>query len=150
MAKVREIRTVSEEYEKIAEEILEKSPEVQDIAPFIKNQHISVIYLESNKKKESAMRGLIYADCEKIPDSKRWAIDADFVICVYKPNVERFTKDQLKVLLLHELCHIGVETTDKGTIRKFIWPHTIQDFDFILKKYGLTWQRNEQLEFSFD
>ncbi len=147
---IPEVRTVSEEYEKIGMELIEKHPVLENLKRFIQAERIKLIFLESTKARKSTS-GTVYADCEKIADSKRWAIDADFVITVYKPNVQVFTKEQIKVLLLHELMHIGVEITEKGTLKKYNVPHSVQDFRFILEKYGLNWNAPyQQLEFDFN
>ena len=148
--KIPEVRTISEKYEKIAMELIEKHPVLDDLKRFIEAKRIKLIFLESTKAKKST-QGVVHAECEKIADSKRWAIDADFVIVVYKPNVEIFTEAQLKVLLLHELMHIGVEVSEKGDLKKYIVPHSVQDFRYILEKYGMNWANPyQQLEFDFD
>ena len=131
-------------------ELIEKHPVLENLKRFIQAERIKLIFLESTKARNSTS-GTVYADCEKIADSKRWAIDADFVITVYKPNVQVFTKEQIKVLLLHELMHIGVEITEKGTLKKYNVQHSVQDFRFILEKYGLNWNAPyQQLEFDFN
>ena len=43
-------------------------------------------------------------------------------------------ENQIKVLMLHELRHIGMG--DRGLT---IVPHDIEDFSDILEKYGLDW-----------
>jgi len=59
--------------------------------------------------------------------------------------------EQLKILMLHELMHIGIEINEKGEIKKYIVPHSVQDFEYILDKYGLNWSRPyQQLEFDFE
>lgn len=148
--KIPEVRTISEEYEKIGMELIEKHPALEELNRFIKAQRIKLIFLESTKEKKSTL-GKVHADCEKIADSKRWAIDADFVITVYKPNVVIFSEAQLKILLLHELMHIGIELTEKGDLKKYLVPHSVQDFRYILEKYGMNWANPyQQLEFDFD
>lgn len=148
--KIPEVRTISEEYEKIGMELIEKHPALEELNRFKKTQRIKLIFLESTKEKKSTL-GKVYADCEKIADSKRWAIDADFVITVYKPNVVIFSEAQLKILLLHELMHIGIGLTEKGDLKKYLVPHSVQDFRYILEKYGLDWSAPfKQLEFDFD
>lgn len=147
--RIPEVRTISEKYEKIATELIEKHPVLDELKRFIAAKRIKLIFLESTKEKKST-RGIVHAECEKISDSIRWAIDADFAIVVYKPNVEIFTEAQLKVLLLHELMHIGVEVSEKGDLKKYIVPHSVQDFRYILEKYGLDWSSPfQQLEFDF-
>ena len=147
--KIPEVRTISDKYEEIGMELIEKHPILDEVKRFLAAERIKLIFLESTKEKKS-VRGAVYADCEKIADSKRWAIDADFVITVYKPNVEIFTEAQIKVLLLHELMHIGLEVSEKGELKKYIIPHSVQDFRYILEKYGLNWTNPyQQLEFDF-
>ena len=148
--KIPEVRTVSEKYQKIALEIIDKHPLLENLRVFLKAGIIKLIFLESTRQKKSAA-GIVHADCEKIADSKRWAIDADFVITVYTPNVECMTDEQLKILMLHELMHIGIDLTEKGEIKKYIVPHSVQDFEYILEKYGLSWSKPyQQLEFDFE
>lgn len=148
--RIPEIRTISEEYEKIGMELIENHPALENLKSFIQEERIKLIFLESTKAKKSTL-GKVHADCEKIADSKRWAIDADFVITVYKPNVETFSEAQLKILLLHELMHIGIEFTEKGKLKKYLVPHSVQDFRYILEKYGFDWASPfQQLEFDFN
>ncbi len=148
--KIPEVRTVSEKYQGIALEIIDNHPLLENLRGFLKAGTIKLIFLESTRQKKNAA-GIVHADCEKIADSKRWAIDADFVITVYAPNVECMTDEQLKILMLHELMHIGIELTEKGEIKKYIVPHSVQDFEYILDKYGLSWSKPyQQLEFDFE
>lgn len=84
--RIPEVRTISEKYKKIGMELIEKHPALEVLNRFIKAKAIKLIFLESTKEKKSTL-GTVHADCEKIADSKRWAIDADFVITVYEPNV---------------------------------------------------------------
>lgn len=145
-----EQRIISEKYEKIGMEIIEKSENVDFslLNASIEKGKISLIFLESDKDKKS--HGMaVCADCEKVADNKRWAIDADFVITVYAPNVTNFSEDQLKVLILHELMHIGLEFTSKGELKKYIVPHSVQDFRYILQTYGIDWETKLQREFEF-
>ena len=146
---MKETRKISEYYQKMGEELIEKHPQLVKLNSFVKADRIKIIYLESDRQKKNTF-GVVHADCEKIPDSKRWAIDADFVITVYTQNVVRFTEEQKKVLMLHELMHIGVETNDKGNLKKYMVPHSVQDFFYILKTYGLDWDSDPQLKFDFD
>lgn len=148
--RISEVRTISEKYKKIGMELIEKHPALEVLNRFIKDKAIKLIFLKSTKEKKSTL-GTVHADCEKIADSKRWAIDADFVITVYEPNVKTFSEAQLKILLLHELMHIGIELTKEGDLKKYLVPHSVQDFRYIHEKYGLDWSSPfQQLEFDFD
>ena len=52
--------------------------------------------------------------------------------------------------MLHELMHIGIKYDKQGELTPFIVPHSVQDFRYILEKYGLDWDQNPQLTFNFD
>ena len=144
-----EVRTISEYYEKIGVELIKNHPLLSTLKAYLDAGLIKITYLESSKIKRNQL-GLVYADCEKVADSKRWAIDADFVITVYSINAGGMTEEQKKILILHELMHAGVDITKKGEVRKFIIPHSIQDFDYIIKTYGMNWCNDGQLEFNFE
>lgn len=153
---MRENRIISEEYTKIGEEIIEKAKLLEHLNNFYGGGDVKIIFLESDKQKMSHNR-IIYAECEKISDTKRWAIPADFTITVFTKNMSFLDDDQKKAVILHELMHVGVEGTNKG-IKTFLIPHDVQDFYYILKKYSLDWNRSNhglkdkngnQLEFDF-
>lgn len=153
---MKENRIVSEEYTKIGEEIIKKAQILEHLNGFYQSGDVKIIFLESDKQKLSHNR-IIYAECEKISDTKRWAILADFTITVFTKNISLLNDDQKKAVILHELMHVGVEDTSKG-IKTFLVPHDIQDFYYILNKYSLDWNRSNhglkdknsnQLEFDF-
>lgn len=146
---MKEIRKKSDYYQKIAEELIEKHPLLVHLKAAKQGAGLKIIYLESDKGKQSKL-GPTYADCEKVSASKRWAIDADFVITVYVLNVARLTDEQKKLLMLHELMHIGIKYDKQGELTPFIVPHSVQDFRYILEKYGLDWDQNPQLTFDFN
>jgi hypothetical protein len=135
--KIPEVRTVSEKYQEIVLDIIEKHPLLDNLKGFLNAGTIKLIFLESTKQKKSAA-SIVHADCEKIADSKRWAIDADFVITVYAPNVEAMNDEQLKILMLHELMHIGVKE-DGNEETYYIVPHDVEDFRAIIDKFGMDW-----------
>lgn len=144
-----ETRIRSEQYEELGQELISKHPMLMDLRGYVEAGLIKIIYLESDRPKRTSW-SLTHADCEKIPDSRRWAINADFVITVYTPNVAHMTKEQKKILMLHELMHIGVEQNDKGVIKKRLIPHSVQDFHYILETFGLKWDGDGQQSFEFD
>lgn len=146
---MKEIRKKSDYYQKIAEELIEKHPLLVHLKAAKQGAGLKIIYLESDREKQSKL-GPTYADCEKVSASKRWAIDSDFIITVYIPNVARLTEEQKKLLMLHELMHIGIKYDKQGELTPFIVPHSVQDFRYILEKYGLDWDQNPQLTFNFD
>ena len=61
---------------------------------------------------------------------------------MFEPNTERFTDDQLRILLLHELMHVGIEKD--GNEEKYrIVPHDVEEFKAIIERYGVDWADDE-------
>lgn len=58
----------------------------------------------------------------------------DFTITFYERNTGFINENQLKVLILHELKHVGI-----GMKGLKITPHDIEDFKDIITEYGIDW-----------
>lgn len=99
-----------------------------------------IIYLSSDYAKTSKGK-LVFGQCEKVADKYKWGISADFMITVFEPNVEKFTEDQIRTLLHHELLHVGIDKKANGSESYSIVDHDIEDFKLILDKYGTGWSR---------
>jgi hypothetical protein len=138
-----ENRSINEEYSQIAHDLIENEPILNDI----KESEVTILYLSSDYEKKSKGK-IVCGECEKIPDKYKWSIPADFTITIYEPNVIGFTDEQMKILLLHELLHVGIKFTDNGDESYFIRPHDIEDFRQIIDKYGLDWDLPEWSEVS--
>lgn len=128
-----ENRFLREEYKCIGEELISTAPELEQI----RGSAVNIAFLGSDYEKKSQGR-TVFGECEKIPGKYRWAIDYDMAIIVYEPNVERFTEEQLRILLLHELMHVGVKE-DGNEETYYIVPHDVEDFRAIIDKYGMEW-----------
>lgn len=124
-----EIRTINEDYQKIANELIATRPELEDI----KNSDVTIICLASDQEKKSNGK-LIFGQTEKIADKYKWGIPCDFTITIFDPNVAYWTADQMKILMLHELLHVGVDGD-----RLYIRPHDLEDFKSIVAEYGVDW-----------
>lgn len=124
-----EIRTINEDYQKIAQELIDTRPELEDI----KNSDITIICLASDQEKKSNGK-LIFGQTEKIADKYKWGIPCDFTITIFDPNVAYWTEEQMKILMLHELLHVGVDGD-----RLYIRPHDLEDFKSIIAEYGVDW-----------
>lgn len=124
-----EIRTINEDYQKIANELIATRPELEDI----KNSDVTIICLASDQEKKSNGK-LIFGQTEKIADKYKWGIPCDFTITIFDPNVAYWTADQMKILMLHELLHVGVDGD-----RLFVRPHDLEDFKSIIAEYGVDW-----------
>ena len=129
-------RHINIEYAVIAKNLIEKEPSLQHIM----NSNVTIIYLESDYAKTSKGK-LVFGQCEKVADKYKWGIPADFTITVFEPNVEKFTDDQIRILLHHELLHVGIDKKADGSESYSIVDHDIEDFKLILDKYGTDWSR---------
>lgn len=133
-----ENRTLNEHYAEIAAELIETEESLIDL----KNSQVSIVYLSSTHQKKSREM-ITHAECEKISDKYKWGIPCDFTITVFEPNIEGFTEEQIKILLHHELLHIGVEFNPDGTETYFNRKHDLEDFKIIIDKYGTEWSKTE-------
>ena len=130
-----EHRAINKNYERIARELIDSEPELD----YIKQSRARIIYLESDSAKKNGTDRLVYGECEKVASKNQWAISADFTITVYTNNVIEMTEEQIKILLFHELLHIGIDYgTDGGEIYS-VKKHDLEDFKIIIDKYGTDW-----------
>lgn len=120
-------------YERLAAEVINAMPELH----FIAEMNVSIAYLESSKSKKSRGKA-VCGDCEKVKDKNKTFMPYDFIITIYEPNVRHMNKQQLKILLWHELLHVGAEQKDDG-VHMSIRPHDFEDFDCIVSRFGNWW-----------
>ncbi|CQR71664.1 hypothetical protein SOV_04600 [Sporomusa ovata DSM 2662] len=120
---------VSEELRHIGEQVISGMPELS----YIPGYDIRVGYVLSYESKKKDGK-IIAADCRKVTGPYKAYLPFDFIVTFYEPNMAYMTENQRKLLMLHELKHIGIGP--KG-IR--IEPHDVEDFQSILDKYGLRW-----------
>ena len=126
-------RTINKEYAEIGADLIKKEPSLRDV----RDSEVTIIYLSSeHEKKENGK--VVGAQCEKIPQKYKWAIPCDFTITVFEPNVERFTEEQMRILIFHELLHVGIERDGNEETYRII-PHDVEDFKEILDRYGIGW-----------
>lgn len=122
-------RRINDEYQIIAQELINTRPELEDI----RNGDVTIICLSSGHEKKKGDKKVL-GQAEKISEKYKWGIPCDFTITIFEPNIEGFTEDQLKILILHELLHIGVDAE-----RLFIKPHDLEDFKTIIDEFGTDW-----------
>lgn len=120
----------SEDLEKLADSVID---EHQNELGFIKDMEIQIGYVRSYIRKIKDGR-IVYADTEKTKHKYSAYLPFDFVITFYEPNVAMFNDEQLRILMWHELRHIGI-----GERGFMIMPHEIEDFFSIIRKHGLNW-----------
>ena len=126
-------RHISEEYSRIGQDLIE----TEEILSDLRESEVTIVYLGSEYEKTSHGK-TVFGQCEKVPEKYKWSVPCDFTITIFEPNVERFTEEQMKILILHELMHVGV-LKDGNEESYFIRPHDIEDFRDIIDRYGLDW-----------
>lgn len=127
-------RVIREKYAEMAAQIIDEEESLIDVA----NSHATIIYLGSDNEKKSKGKAVL-GECERISDKYKWGIPADFTITVFEKNCAGFTDDQLRILLFHELLHVGIEFLDDGSERYSVKPHDYEDFKEITDRYGTEW-----------
>lgn len=131
-------REINERYAEIAHELIETEPELLDI----KNSQATIVYLSSTQAKKDKDK-LVGGQCEKVAEKYKWGIPADFTITVFEPNVEGFSDEQLRILLFHELLHVGIEFNADGSETYSIKGHDLEDFKLIIDRFGTDWSEVE-------
>lgn len=127
-------RVIREEYAEIAKEIIETEESLTDIA----NSKATIIYLGSDNPKTSKGKA-VFGECERVQDKNKWAIPADYTITVFEPNVVGFSREQLRILLFHELLHIKIDFEEDGSEKYSTKPHDYEDFKEIIDRFGTDW-----------
>ena len=114
----------------IAEDVIHT---VEDLA-FIDG--VAVVYLTCDKKKMKDGHA-VYGECIKVTEMYGAISGYDFAIVIYTPNCEGFDDNKMKILVEHELRHIGFD----GDKKLYIVPHdvVIGEFEAIRQKYGVDW-----------
>lgn len=120
---------VSEELRQLGEKVIAGMPELAYITEF----EIKVGYVLSYEAKKKDGK-FIAGDCRKVTGTYTAFLPFDFIITFYEPNISYMTDNQKKVLMLHELKHIGI-----GMRGLKIEHHDVEDFISILERYGINW-----------
>lgn len=118
-------------YDEWAEEI------IKDKRPDILDAGISVGFVSSTKEKKYGRIKNVLAECKKVTDLEQLYCPHDFLIIIYELNCEGLSDEQMKILLWHELEHIGI---DPETGEFYVRPHDVEEFDKIIDAHGLHWQ----------
>jgi predicted metallopeptidase len=119
-------RTISEYFTQMAEELIQNEEKLS----YLRNAPVRIVYLESTHKKKAKGK-IVHGVCEKVQEKNKWGIPADFTITIFEPNVQGMTEEQLRILMFHELLHIGEDFE--------LAPHDLEDFRYIIDRYGVDW-----------
>lgn len=127
-------RHISEEYAKIGAELID----TEDVLIDIKNSQATIVYLTSDYEKKEKGR-LVLGQCERVADKYKWGIPADFTITLFEPNMKGKSQEAIRRIILHELLHVGIDFTQDGSESYSVRPHDIEDFKYLIDKYGTDW-----------
>ena len=127
-------RSINDRYTEIGMKLIQEEEALIDIA----NSQATIIFLSSEHAKKGKDQ-VVFAQCEKVAEKYKWGIPCDFTITVFEPNVENFTEEQIRILLFHELLHVGIEFCGDGTENYYTKPHDLEDFKLIIDRFGTDW-----------
>lgn len=125
--------SIAEYYAELSNDI------IRDKRPDILAAGISVGFLSCSKEKRKGRDHLVYGECKKVNGWELVFCPFDFLIIIYDMNCEGFTDEQIKVLIWHELNHIGID--DRGN--HYVKPHDVEDFRNIIDECGIDWAKKE-------
>ena len=132
-------RTINEHYAEMGMDLIQTEDALIDIA----NSQATIIYLSSEHKKVASGKKVL-GQCEKVADKYKWGIPCDFTITVFEPNVEGMSEEQLRMLIFHELLHVGIEYNADGTETYSVRPHDLEDFKLIIDRFGTDWSKVDE------
>ena len=129
-------RQINEHYAEIGYELIETEPALLDL----KCSEATIIFLSSEHEKTSDGRTVL-GQCEKIQEKYKWSIPCDFTITLFEPNIEGLSEEQIRLVILHELLHVGIRIDKDGEEDYYVIPHDVEDFRLLIERYGLDWAR---------
>lgn len=132
-----EHRKINENYRAIAEQLIESEGELA----YIKNSRVKITYLESDQCKKDGKEKLVLGECEKVAAKNRWAISSDFTITLFVNNIVGLSPEQIKIVLFHELLHVGIEPGADGDEIYSVRKHDLEDFKLIIDRFGTDWSK---------
>ena len=135
-------RQQNEHYAEIGRDLIESEPALEEI----RNSEATIIYLSSEHPKMADGK-MVLGQCEKIQEKYKWAIPGDFTITLFEPNIEDLTEEQKRLVIFHELLHVGIRLDNEGNEVYFVHPHDVADFRLLIDRYGIDWAKpDEQYE----
>lgn len=130
-------RKINEHYAEIGRELIESEPELEDI----RFSEATICYLSSEHEKTADGKAVL-GQCEKIQEKYKWAIPCDFTITLFEPNIEDLSEEQIRIVILHELLHVGIRVNNEtGEEDYYVKPHDVEDFRYLIDNYGIDWAR---------
>lgn len=127
-------RTINEHYAEIGMELIQTEESLEEI----KNSDITIVYLSSDAKKMEKGNAIL-GQCEKIADKYKWGMPCDMTITIFEPNIVGLTEGQIRILIFHELLHVGIGCNKDNSESYFVKSHDLEDFKEIINRFGTDW-----------
>ena len=124
---------ICDKYRDMAEQVIDAVPTLG----WIRRSGVRIAYLRSFKEKKHGGKP-VFGECRKVQDVYLPFCGYDFIITIFEMNTAEFTQNQLKILLYHELLHIGFNEKD-GELTYKIETHDIEEFREIADQFGIRW-----------
>lgn len=124
---------LTKKYNRTVRSLLKKEECLQYINDFEISFDVIVSDIEKIKNGK-----IVFADCRKVPDIYRLYCPYDFIITIYEPNCDMLDAKQMRILLMHEMLHMGVNEVD-GELKYMVNGHDYEEFKVIIDRFGLDW-----------
>jgi len=119
----------SESLEALAKEVIAENADLKHLD----NPTLRIVYMYCDKDKTSNGKK-VYADTTKLNDKTKAVAGCDFIITFYKQICSTLDKAKMKILMRHELKHVGFKDGKFSIV-----PHDVEDFKEILEQHGMNW-----------
>lgn len=106
---------------------------------WIRRAEVTIGCLTSDRRKISGKK-FVFGECVKVKPLYKPFCPYDFLIVFYLPCIEGMEADQLKILMYHELLHVGIDETGEE-VKYIVNPHDIEEFRTVIDQYGLDWSK---------
>ena len=121
---------ISDELKALAAQVIEENKNLSALS----DPDCRIVYMYSDNEKTRSGKA-VFADTEKLSDKVKAVAGCDFIVTFYRPNCQGMNTDKMKLLMYHELKHVGFEPGGKC----FIIPHDVEDFEDIIEQNGMKW-----------
>lgn len=119
----------SKDLEMLAKTVIEEHDDLKHLD----NPSLRIVYMYCDKDKTSNGRK-VYADTTKLNDKTKAVAGCDFIITFYKQVCATLDNEKMKILMYHELRHVGFKDGKFSII-----PHDVEDFQSIVETHGMNW-----------
>lgn len=124
---------LSDEFTALVEDVIRTERSLR----WILSADIAIGFMVSDKEKKKNGR-LVLGDCQLVKEPWTAFCPFDFLITIYLSNTIGLSEEQLRILMLHELLHVGVDEKNGEPVYKIV-PHDVEEFREIINRYGIDW-----------